>query len=141
LSRLEDSFESSSFLSLQVIWLKTLLLNGRNPETDEQVIPQSILEDTVKPQIQMKSKSDDPEITVPMYGLAQWTYKYKGFDVVEHTGAMPGQKSLIMRLPEKMIGVAIMVNDQQLGKLLNEVAKWRIVDDLLALEPIDFKTR
>lgn len=121
--------------------MKTLLLNGRNPETDQQVIPQSILEDTVKPQIQMKSKSDDPEMTVPMYGLAQWTYKYRGFDVVEHTGAMPGQKSLIMRLPGKMIGVAIMVNDQQLGKLFNEVAKWRIIDDLLGLEPIDFKTR
>lgn len=141
MSRLEDSVGSSSFLSSQVIWLKMLLLNGRNPETDEQVISQSILEDTVKPQIKMKSKSDDPEMTVPMYGLAQWTYKYRGFDVVEYTGAMPGQKSLIVRLPGKMIGVAIMVNDQQLGKLFNEVAKWRIVDDLLGLEPIDFKTR
>jgi hypothetical protein len=40
-----------------------------------------------------------------------------------------------------MIGVAVMCNDDEFGDMFNEVAKWRIIDDLLGLDPVDFKTR
>lgn len=40
-----------------------------------------------------------------------------------------------------MVGLAVMVNDDQMGTLYHEVVKWMILDELLGLEPIDWRTR
>lgn len=95
----------------------------------------------MKPHVAMKTKPEDPEMSSQMYGLGQEIYIYRGHQVIDHPGRAPGQKSYIIRLPDKMIGVAVMCNDDESGDMFNEVAKWRIIDDLLGLDPIDFKTR
>jgi hypothetical protein len=112
-----------------------------NPTTGDPVIPSTIIDATITPRMASRPNATDPETTLPHYGLAQSMYDYRGHRVIEHGGDVPGQKSQIIRLPDKMIGVAIMVNDEQLGGLYHEVAKWRIIDHLLGLTPVDFKTR
>ena len=47
----------------------------------------------------------------------------------------------MIRVPSEMIGLAVMVNDEQMGTLYHEVIKWMILDELLGLEPIDWRTR
>ena len=80
-------------------------------------------------------------MTVPQYGMGQSTYSYRGHEIVEHGGDLPGQESQVVRVPSKMIGLAVMVNDEQMGTLFHEVAKWTILDELLGLEPIDWRER
>jgi hypothetical protein len=126
---------------LQTVWLQTLLAMGSSPSTGEQVIPASIIEATIQPRLASMINPTDPETTVPYYGLAQSIYNYRGHRVIEHGGDVPGQKSQVIRLPDQLIGLAIMVNDEQLGDLYHAVAKWRIIDQLLGLEPIDFRSR
>ena len=130
-----------AYLCLQIIWLETLLLKGSNPTTGEQIIPSAIIDATITPNIAPRPKATDPETTVPYYGLAQLMYDYRGYRVIEHGGDVPGQRSQVIRLSDKMIGVAIMVNDEHLGGLYREVITWRIIDHLLGLRPVDFKTR
>ena len=73
--------------------------------------------------------------------MAQSIYDYRGYEIVEHGGDLPGQESQVIRVPSEMIGLAVMVNDEQMGTLYHEVVKWMILDELLVLEPIDWRTR
>jgi hypothetical protein len=118
-----------------------MLLNGEHPDTQKQIIPSWIFQDAIKPQVSIVPQPEDPEITKAFYGLAQMTSTYRVHKIIYHPGGMPGQRSAIIRLPDEMVGVAIMCNDDDLGDMFNEVAKWRIIDDLLGLDPVDFKTR
>jgi hypothetical protein len=127
--------------SFQAVWLQTLLSNGTCPGTDTPVIPSWMIRDSVLPQIAAELKPADPELSLREYGLAQASFTYRGYQVVEHGGDVPGQKSQVIRLPGEMIGIAIMVNDEQLGGTFHEVAKWRIIDELLGLKPIDWESR
>ena len=78
---------------------------------------------------------------MPHYGMAQSIYNYRGYEIVEHGGDLPGQESQVIRVPSEMIGLAVMVNDEQMGTLYHEVVKWMILDELLELESIDWRTR
>jgi hypothetical protein len=95
----------------------------------------------MQPQITCPNIDLGPEIGSSTYGFAQEMYKYRDHDVVEHTGDVGGQKTVIIRIPEKMIGTMVFCNDNDLGIAYHDVAKFRILDDLLGLEPVDFKTR
>lgn len=83
----------------------------------------------------------EPEMSVPYYGMAQWIYTYRGHEIVEHVGAIIGHKSTVIRVPDSMIGIAIMNNDEQLGGKYYETIKLMILDELLGLEPIDWRER
>jgi hypothetical protein len=54
---------------------------------------------------------------VPHYGMAQSIYNYRGYEIVEHGGDLPGQEPPMIRVPSAMIGLAVMVNDEQMGTL------------------------
>ncbi len=61
---------------------------------------------------------------------------------IEHGGSVPGQMSQVIRLPNQNIGVSVVVNDDQLGTAAaNFAIKWRVIDELLGLKPIDWETR
>lgn len=60
----------------------------------------------------------------------------------EGTGSVPGFRSAVVHLPDDGFGVAILANDDTLGGLAAWVAlKFRIVDELLGLNTIDWKSR
>lgn len=88
----------------------------------------------------------DPELGVTTYGQGQVISTYRGHRVVYHLGNLSGNHSVVMRLPDHDIGVAVMANGgyeagaYETRGVRFQVA-WRVLDDLLNLEPVDWKAR
>jgi hypothetical protein len=119
-----------------------LLLWGRSPLDDTAVIPASVIAQITKPTSIPEYPStlfvNEDLIGTRTYGLAQEMYTYRGFYVIEHRGMLPGQRSLIMRVPGKNLGIAIMANDHEFGMGFVQVVQRMIMDCLLGLESIDW---
>lgn len=56
-----------------------------------------------------------PGITRAFYGLGQQISSYRGREVVSHTGGVPGQTSLVVRIPSEGIAIAVLTNDGTLS--------------------------
>lgn len=54
---------------------------------------------------------------------------------------LPGQRSQIMRIPDKNLGIAIMANDHELGMGFVQVVRRMIVDRLFGLDSIEWAKR
>jgi hypothetical protein len=73
-----------------------------------------------------------------MYGYGQFTYSYRGAHLVGHTGGVPGFSTMVMRLPERGIGISVLVNgDSGVFDLIGN----RIIDTMLGLDPIDWESQ
>jgi hypothetical protein len=77
-------------------------------------------------------------ISPATYGLAQQMYTYRGHYAVVHGGAVPGQKSYLIRVPGLGVGVAVMVNDDEFGEGFYLAVQYMVLDRLLGLEPMDW---
>ena len=82
-----------------------------------------------------------PEYSAQIYGLSQVSFSYRGHQVVTHTGGLPGQNSLLLRLPNDNFGFMMATNEQLLNTPLMTTIVSRFLDDHLGLEPIDWETR
>ncbi|KAJ3740199.1 beta-lactamase/transpeptidase-like protein [Lentinula detonsa] len=124
-------------------WLQVLLLQGKNPITDEQVIPSSVIEKvaTGVTVLAQASVSSYPEYAPVNYGGGQMRSSYRGFNFIEHGGGTPGFHTQITRFPFNNVGVAVLTNDDAYGSVIMEIIKWRIVDELFSLRPIDWNSR
>ncbi|KAJ4464091.1 beta-lactamase/transpeptidase-like protein [Lentinula edodes] len=111
-------------------WLQVLLLQGKNPVTNEQVIPSSVIEKCSQKGL-TKYKSPFPEYAPVVYGGGQMRSSYRGHSF--HTQ--------ITRFPFSNIGVAVLTNDDAYGAVFMEIIKWRIVDEAFGLEPVDWNSR
>ena len=115
-------------------WLQELL--------DPQILPPSaVLRCRTPLSVMNGSPPKYPELSVAAYGFGQMVSHYRGHQVVWHTGGIPGHMSRILRLPDRDIGVGIATSDDLWGSTFHEVASYRILDDLLHLEPIDWEQR
>ncbi|EEB94629.1 hypothetical protein MPER_06525 [Moniliophthora perniciosa FA553] len=127
------------------IWLQTLLLWGKHPQTGEVVIPEDVLR-TVASGVTVS----DPGLTgLPVaqavlspsvYGGGQIASSYRGHYVIEHGGDVYGAHSQVTRLPFDNIGVAVLTNDDDIGPIIREIIKYRLIDEALGLEPYDWDT-
>ncbi|KAF9070756.1 hypothetical protein BDP27DRAFT_1220279 [Rhodocollybia butyracea] len=127
-------------------WLQTLLLLGKNPVTNEQVIPASVIQkvatgithinDDTKTLIQVLVSSAS-ELGPVVYGGGQMAVTYRGHTCVYFSGF----NTQITRFPFDNFGIAVLSNDDAYGDQFTEVIKWRLIDALLGLEPIDWNTR
>jgi hypothetical protein len=125
----------------QATWLQTLILSGRSATTNDTVIPSEVIQRVAQGQTVPTGVSVWPESSVITYGMAQRRGSYRGHEYLEHGGADPGQMSQVIRLPAKGIGIAIMINDGHFGTALTSVIKFRIIDEMLGLDPIDWEER
>jgi hypothetical protein len=93
-------------------WLRVNMNNGRLG--GKQVIPSEVMQsvhtgyaDTVR---------DSPPFTGSgKYGLGWQIGKYRNENVVYHHGGFPGWSSHISYMPDKKIGVAVMINESTAG--------------------------
>lgn len=120
-----------------------LLLGGRSPFSNETVVPLAAIEKsstgyTVPFQNPLWDFPESGEIT---YGMAQLMCTYRGHRLIEHTGTIPGQASRIVRIPGSGVGIAIVANELDLGFHFVMVASYRIMDNMLGLEPINWEKR
>lgn len=107
-------------------WLQELL--------DPKVVAPQLLEAAATPRTIITGPTMPGADGIPsLYGAGQVIEHYRGHRVVSHTGGVPGQLTLIARLPEVGVGVAILTNDADFGFFAFYVAFAAILDDLLGL--------
>ncbi|KAJ7185375.1 beta-lactamase/transpeptidase-like protein [Mycena filopes] len=104
------------------IWLQTLLSEGRHPTENKTVIPAELIRAGITVALPV---AQFPE------GSPKFRGTYRGF----------GFKSMIARIPERNLGVAVLSNDDTFGAQIAEAIKFRILDEALDLEVIDWTER
>ncbi|RDB17702.1 hypothetical protein Hypma_001016 [Hypsizygus marmoreus] len=122
-------------------WLQILLLEGTNPTTNQSVIPPAVIRKVATAIINQNARPDFPEVSLIAYGAAQNQITYRGHLIVEHPGFVRGFNTQVSRLPNDNIGVAVLTNDNEYGKLTSQIIKYYIMDKALGYEPIDWNTR
>ncbi|RDB18674.1 Gigasin-6 [Hypsizygus marmoreus] len=122
-------------------WLQTLLLDGRHPTTNENVIPPDVLRKITSAISVQTTRPEFPEVSLIAYGAAQLQITYRGHLIIEHGGFIRGFNSQISRLPYDGLGVAVLTNDNEHGKVQTEIIKNHILDKALGLDPIDWSGR
>jgi len=111
-------------------WVSTLLVLGRHPHHNRQIIPIEVVEHAATGVSVVDGISKFPEISVTVYGAGQATFSYRGHKVVEHGGGILGFSSIISRLPSDNLGIVLLSNDWSSRSALNAI-KWRLVDQIV----------
>ncbi|KAG7088848.1 hypothetical protein E1B28_012802 [Marasmius oreades] len=124
-------------------WLKTLLLWGKHPETNQTVIPSTVLRRaasgiTVEDDGISGLPIAQSVLSPAVYGGGQGIGTYRGHVVIEHPGDVIGAHSQLSRLPFDNVGVAVLTNDDDTGAIFNEIIKFRLIDGALGLEPYNW---
>ncbi|KAI4522915.1 beta-lactamase/transpeptidase-like protein [Schizophyllum commune Loenen D] len=124
----------------------SLLLEGRNPRTNESVIPADVIRKVASGITVDTGAAPYPELGPVVYGGGQMRSTYRGHgeifvDPSKHGGSVPGYRTQIIRFPNEKFGLAVLVNDDTYGTQMHEIVKWRIVDAHLGLQPIDWGGR
>ncbi|KAG6826128.1 hypothetical protein H0H92_001047 [Tricholoma furcatifolium] len=119
-------------------WMQTLLLEGRNPKTNMTVIPADVINRAALAVIPQSYRPEFPEVSLIAYGSAQTQITYRNHPTESTTS---GFNSQVSRLPNDGIGVAVLTNDNEYGKLISQLVKYYIMDRALGLTPIDWSTR
>jgi CubicO group peptidase (beta-lactamase class C family) len=99
-------------------------LNGK------QVIPADIMQ-AVHTGYTTTEREQPPFSGAGEYGLGWQIGKYKGNKVIYHHGGFPGYRSHISYLPEKKIGVAVLVNEGTIGGRVADLIATYAYDRLL----------
>jgi CubicO group peptidase (beta-lactamase class C family) len=77
-----------------------------------------------------------PASTRHAYGLGWMIGRYRDHRLVEHGGGIDGFQTECMLLPDDGIGVAVMTNTS--SSAMAPVVAYRVLDELLGLEPLDW---
>ena len=76
-----------------------------------------------------------------VYGAGQWRFSYQGRDLIEHVGDNPGYKSQVARFPNDNLGIITLCNDGTRGIFVMEAVKFRIAEEILGLEELNWIDR
>jgi hypothetical protein len=80
-----------------------------------------------------------PASTRHAYGLGWMLGRYRDHRLLDHGGAIDGFQADCMLLPDDGIGVAVMTNTS--SNAMAPVVAYRVLDELLGLEPFDWSAR
>ncbi|KAF8188844.1 beta-lactamase/transpeptidase-like protein [Mycena galopus ATCC 62051] len=122
------------------MWVAMLLNKGRHPITNETVVPEDVVEHVALGVSVARGKAAYPELSPVVYGCGQDRSSYRGHELIEHGGSNPGFKTQVARFPNDNLGIIVLSNDEN-GDHIMESVKWRIVDHVFGLEPIDWAQR
>ncbi|HJY00771.1 MAG TPA: serine hydrolase [Streptosporangiaceae bacterium] len=89
-----------------------------------------------EPHIVLPEDRTFPASTRHAYGLGWFVGRYRGHRLLEHGGGIDGFLTECMLLPDDGIGVAVMINTT--SSAMTPVVAYRILDELLGLEPLDW---
>jgi CubicO group peptidase (beta-lactamase class C family) len=114
-------------------WLVALINRGRLD--GRQVLPASVIEETLKPTLRARSNvrvRGRIELTSPAYGLGRWTATYRNRQITYHGGDLPGFHSQVSVMPRESVGVVVIVIGDHAAPLYNAIT-FTIYDRLLGL--------
>ncbi|RDB30019.1 hypothetical protein Hypma_013824 [Hypsizygus marmoreus] len=123
------------------IWLQTLLSNGLRPGTNESVIPAEVTEKVSAGVSVQAGAAQFPELSPLVYGGGAQRGTYRGHEILERGGSIPGFNTQVARLPFDNLGVAVLTNDNDYGSFIIQVIKGRLLDEALGLDKIDWHSR
>ena len=89
-----------------------------------------------EPHIVLPENRTFPASTRHAYGLGWFLGRYRDHRLLEHGGGIDGFLTECMLLPDDGIGVAVMTNTT--SSVMTPVVAYRILDELLGLEPLDW---
>jgi CubicO group peptidase (beta-lactamase class C family) len=89
-----------------------------------------------QPYIVLPEDRTFPESTRHAYGLGWLIGRYRGRRLLEHGGGIDGFQTECMLLQDDGIGVAVMTNTS--SSAMAPVVAYRVLDELLSLEPLDW---
>ena len=92
---------------------------------DPQIIPLSILQKASKAIEVMTQSPTDPHDGIISYGLGQMQWSINGVNVIGHTGSVPGQMSIMIRIPDYKAALMVMTNDGDLGAPIMKLIAYR----------------
>ena len=105
---------------------------------DRGVVSAEALAETQRPQMVMVDDLIFAESTHSAYGLGWMIGQYRGHRVVSHGGGIDGFLTECVMLPDDGIGVVVLTN---FWSSIGPSIVFRVFDDLLGLEPIDWPAR
>ena len=111
-------------------------------DKNKNVIPQSIIHETLKPGIAFRNAQLEDKGYIERlnstYGMGREIEIYKGHVLSNHGGAMPGFHSQVIVMPYDDIGIVNFSIGNQGASLGNTILSYALVDRLLVLEPTDW---
>ncbi|CAK5267240.1 unnamed protein product [Mycena citricolor] len=122
------------------MWAAMLMNEGRHPLTNETIVPKDVIEHISAGVSVVAGKAVHPEQSPKLYACARVRYSYRGHEILEHGGSNPGFKSQFTQLTNNELAIIAMSNDDR-GVPLTEGIKWRILDSVMGLEPLDWNSR
>ncbi|KAF8181390.1 beta-lactamase/transpeptidase-like protein [Mycena galopus ATCC 62051] len=112
------------------IWLQMLLTEGKS-HSNETVIPAEVIRKAATGVTVATPVAEYPELSPVVFGGGQMRGTYRGY----------GFRSQITRFPSQNLGIAVMSNEGALGVAIMESVKYRIIDEVFQLKPVDWTTR
>jgi CubicO group peptidase (beta-lactamase class C family) len=119
-------------------WLLAQLGGGRLDGTS--VISPQTLRRQHTPHMLIPEDRTFPASTRHAYGLGWLIGRYREHRLAHHNGGIDGYITECMMLPDDGIGVAVLTNASS-GAAAASVVAYRVLDELLGLEPIDWSAQ
>ncbi|KAJ7833067.1 beta-lactamase/transpeptidase-like protein [Mycena leptocephala] len=123
------------------MWVAMLLNKGRHPTTNETVVPEDVVEHVALGVSVARGKATYPELCEPK-SIRLWPGPLFIPRPRDNRARrkQSGLQNPSLALPERQPRVIVLSNDEN-GNSIMETVKWRIVDHVFGLEPIDWAQR
>lgn len=118
-------------------WVRTSL--GTGGKANDEVISGETLRQMQSAQMVLPDEHVFPEARDLAYGLGWLIRQYRGHRLVEHGGGIDGFLTELMLLPEQDSGVVVLTNSTT--SVLGRVIAYRVLDELLGLDPLPWHER
>ncbi|KLO13824.1 beta-lactamase/transpeptidase-like protein [Schizopora paradoxa] len=114
-------------------WIQVLLNKGVDPISNETIIPRPVFNIVTTAHTLMNGNPRLQESSIVAYGMGWWRRSFKGHEMIQHTGGIPGFSSSVCFFPNDGFGIAILMNSGD-KEAVNEAIQLRIAEDVLGLE-------
>jgi CubicO group peptidase (beta-lactamase class C family) len=128
---------SSMMVSAQDMgrWLQIQLAHGKLPDSDGRLFSAAASDQMWSPVVIIPGRAMPPPLQAETamfqtYALGWDVHDYKGAKIVSHSGAVFGSQAIVVMIPEKNIGFAMMINSED-GEILKGLTN-ELLDHFLA---------
>lgn len=97
----------------------------------KRVLDEADVKSMMQPHFPIGPDTFDDVFSHNMYGMGLMVYSYRGIEVAEHGGNMPGAAALILFAPKQKVGIAVLTN--RAGAVLRDGLPFEILDRLLGM--------
>lgn len=112
------------------MWLNKGTYRGKS------IIPASVYYNATSSYAVYLDRPMGPYISIGGYGMGWHRQSYRGYDLVGHTGAIPGVSTLVSFLPRDEFGVVVFVNGGDQGSSVMSISL-HVLEAVLRLERSD----